>query len=134
MESQPDTCPNCHATEYDTIHTFLGSYNVECGECEHVWNLREQLGLSKDRCECCGNTLTWGCGHTYEQEAATVQHRLTTDHLLGDCDCYVSRSGYIAYFTREQRRDNIAAVLRALTHPDGTGSVEELEEMLFARP
>jgi hypothetical protein len=95
MESKRDTCPKCEATEDDTNHVYLGSYNVECGECEHVWNLRVQLGLSPDYCECCGHRLSWGCGHSYDQEHAAVQHRRTAEHYAGDCDCFTSGPGYI---------------------------------------
>jgi hypothetical protein len=94
MESMRDTCPKCEATEDDTNHVYLGAYNVECGQCEHVWNLREQLGLSPTNCECCGHRLSWGCGHTYEQEAASIAHRHTLTHFNGECDCFERRPGY----------------------------------------
>ncbi len=105
-----DTCPNCHTESYD--HHYLGAYNVQCVECGDTWNLREQHGLSPHYCECCYRPLSYGCGHTPEQEVEMLRHRDSTEHLLGDCDCFESRPGYIARFTREERRERVAEVLR----------------------
>lgn len=88
-----DTCPNCKCESYD--HEYLGSYNVRCEDCGETWNLREQLGLPLDYCACCGQRLSWGCGHTYDQEAASIAHRKTVEHFEGGCDCFTSAPGYI---------------------------------------
>lgn len=71
-------------------------------------------GAGVGLCDVCGRRYSWGCGHTPSDEAKARRHNLSTDHLLGDCDCFVSRAGYAARFTREQRRDNIAHVLRLI--------------------
>lgn len=88
-----DTCPHCQCESYD--HEYLGSYNVRCQDCGREWNLREQHGLSPDYCECCNHRLSWGCGHTPEQEAEAVKHRRTVEHFNGECDCFESAPGYI---------------------------------------
>lgn len=94
MESKPDTCPHCGVTEHDGAFVYLGAYNVRCDDCGHEWNLRVQLGLSPTHCECCGHRLSWGCGHTHDQEAASVKHRRTAEHFNGECDCFERRPGY----------------------------------------
>lgn len=115
MEANPDTCPHCAATEYETDHEYLGAYNVRCGECDHVWNLREQLGLSKTTCEVCYRRLSWGCGHEVHHELAHIEHRKSAEHRAGECACFghqhcsdtcpnhgLRRPGYIPFYDHGQ--------------------------------
>lgn len=74
----------------------------------------EPGGYGPNNCDVCARRYSFGCGHDDHDEAEARAHRQTTDHLLGDCECFVSRPGYAARFTREQRRDNIAHVLRLI--------------------
>lgn len=107
MEDELDTCPKCECADVE----YLGAYNVRCEECGHEWNLRELHGLSPTHCETCNRSLSWGCGHDDRDERASVLHRCSAAHLLGECDCYVSRPGYAAHRTGLQRREAIAALL-----------------------
>lgn len=109
MECEIDTCPTC---ESEDLH-YLGAYNIECNDCEHTWNDRELHGLSPTNCEACGHRLSFGCGHETYHEIAALQHRSTTGHLLGDCECFVNRDGYAARYTRDEWRERVAAVMRA---------------------
>jgi hypothetical protein len=68
----------------------------------------------RSTCAVCGHRYSWGCGHTPDMESAFLEHCDTTEHLLGDCDCFVSRAGYAAHLSRGERRDGIAAILREL--------------------
>lgn len=103
-----DECPKCDS-QYGV---YLGSYNVECSNCEHVYNLRELKGLPTSTCAACFRRLSYGCGHTTEQELSFIEHQNSTDHLLGDCSCYVSSVGYIAFVSREERREQVAEIVR----------------------
>jgi hypothetical protein len=136
MMTGADRCPKCKSEDVSRLEEDARGEDVlACDACEYTapesefWPTRAELGLSLTHCECCNRTLTWGCGHTNEQELAAIAHRQTTDHLLGDCDCYVSRPGYAAYYTREQRRDNIAEVLRMLEADSDQFSPHRLRDM-----
>ncbi len=85
-------------------------------------------GLHPTNCEVCGRALTWGCGHEEWQEREALAHQSSTDHLLGDCDCYVSRPGYAAFVTREERREQVASVIRDLV-PAALDAVSAIDGM-----
>lgn len=115
-----DTCPNCQCESYD--HEYLGSYNVRCADCGHEWNLRVLLGLSPDSCECCGNRLSWGCGHTYDQESDAVQHRKTVEHYNGECEgCFTPAPGFIPPKVPSTLYPTHAEWVAYLTRPSGQG-------------
>lgn len=114
-----DRCPKCKSTDLCYTGDTEKDY-VECDACGHegdeseFWPTREELGLPEAYCAACKRRRSWGCGHTYQQELDAIAHESTTAHLLGDCDCFVSRVGYAARYTRAQRRDNVARVLRLI--------------------
>jgi hypothetical protein len=139
MTDYADTCPNCGRDDACGTHSYLGNYNVECGECEHVWNLREDLGLSPTNCEACGARLSFGCGHEVDHEVAALAHAATTEHLLGDCACFESRPGYAARFTRGEWRERAAQVLRivderhrVLSNPETADANDPFQPLLKA--
>lgn len=70
-------------------------------------------------CAVCHRAYTWGCGHTPEQESAHLDHQDTTDHLLGDCECFVRRPGYMPFHSRDEWRERVALVVKAIRDEDG---------------
>lgn len=123
--SAADRCPVCKSHEvsafdYMNEDSSFGEFGMECGACGHegaestFWPTREELNLPADHCAACHRRRTWGCGHTFEQELAALAHQDTTEHLLGDCDCFVSRPGYVAKHTREDWRERVALVVKAI--------------------
>jgi len=104
----------------------------ECPTCDGVGEVHEDPRLEgRTTCAVCNRTYTWGCGHSSEQESAMLDHFDTTEHLLGDCDCFVSRPGYAARFTRDEWRDRVADALR-VERDEGGDLWKSLFASLFA--
>lgn len=114
-------CPHCDDGDGVCRTALDGTTCDTCGE-GRVCRVCGGLGVvhhdprlrGRKSCAVCGMRRSWGCGHTPEDETAALDHCDTTEHLLGDCECYVSRSGYAALVSREERREQAAALVRAL--------------------
>lgn len=137
-------CPHCDDGDGVCRTALDGTTCDECGE-GRVCRVCDGLGVvhhdprlrGRKSCAVCGMRRSWGCGHTPEDESAALDHCDTTEHLLGDCDCFVSSAGYAARFTREEWRDNVAQLVLTVRRAADRGreSVElhELTGVLFYR-
>lgn len=87
----------------------------------------------RSTCAVCGRRRSWGCGHEPHHESAALDHAETTDHLLGDCDCFVSRAGYAARFTRSEWRARVASALQVIADasPSGVIDARDLQDCLY---
>lgn len=116
-----DQCDEGYVDQHDGT-------SVPCDVCDGMGEVHHDPRLlDRSTCAACGRAYTWGCGHTPEQESAALDHEDTTKHLLGDCECFVSRAGYAARFTREEWRGRVADALRIERDEDG-----DLWKSLFA--
>jgi hypothetical protein len=59
-------------------------------------------GKPETSCEVCGRRSSWGCGHEDSHIAAFRLHVISDEHVNGDCECFVSRAGYMAFYSPEQ--------------------------------
>lgn len=121
MTSTADRCPKCKG---ENVSFDVGVCDVgECGGCGYqgeafeFWPTRAELGLDPDTCEACGRRLSWGCGHSHEQEVEAIAERATVEHQSGACwhyshaDCdpaHCERAGkrvkgYAAFVTHREQ-------------------------------
>jgi hypothetical protein len=88
-----DRCPVCRSNETRiSDEDGSGAYAImECLDCGHeaeedqFWPTRAELGLDPDYCEACNRRLSWGCGHSHEQEIEALEHRQSEEHQSGAC-------------------------------------------------
>lgn len=113
-------CPHCDdgdgvcrtASDGTECDTCGDGAEAECRVCDGLGEVHRDPRLDgRESCAVCNRRYSWGCGHTPEMESAHLDHEQTTEHLLGDCECFVSRAGYAARFTREERRAQVARAL-----------------------
>ena len=64
--------------------------------------LNPHTGKPETYCEVCGRRSSWGCGHEDHHVAAFRLHVISDEHVNGDCECFQSRDGYMAFYTPEQ--------------------------------
>lgn len=94
MSATDDRCPECRSHDVNfEDHDDLPD-TMSCGNCGHegeaytFWPTRAELGLSATNCEACNARLSFGCGHSHEQELAALVEQATVEHQSGACTHY----------------------------------------------
>lgn len=113
MQREMMTCDHCDGEGTEVVMDAGGYVDGTCSYCDGSGEVEapDPRLDGRESCAVCNRRYSWGCGHTPEQESAHLDHCDTTEHLLGDCECFVSRAGYAARFTREERRAQVARAL-----------------------